>query len=73
MIKLNRKSKNPLFEGTISLNYDDTEGNHHQQKYPFKYEFHPEEQFFSDETLRTALEAYTFVSEIKTLLEASKK
>lgn len=55
LIKLNRKTKNPIFEGVINLEYDDASGKHHSQQYEVKYEFHPEEQFFSDETLRAAL------------------
>lgn len=62
LIKLNRRNKNPFFKGKVTVTYDDVVGNSHNQSYIINYEFHPEEQFFSDETLRTALEAFTFVS-----------
>jgi hypothetical protein len=48
LVKLNRKSKNPFFKGKITLAYDDTKGEAHSQNYILDYEFHPEEQFFSD-------------------------
>ena len=73
LVKLKRKSKNSFFEGTIRLEYDDSTGKHHCQNYILKYEFHPDEQFLSDETLHSALEAFTFVSEMKSLLEDNKK
>ncbi len=68
-MKLDRLSKAPEFKGIITLTYDDTNGKYHSQTYNLNFAFHPAEQFFSNETLRTALEAYTFVSELKKLLE----
>jgi hypothetical protein len=41
LVKLQRKTKNPTFEGTVHLDYDDSEGKHHSQDYLVKYEFHP--------------------------------
>lgn len=73
LLKLQRKSKVPFFKGKICLSYDDTNGKRHNQDYLIDYEFHPQEQFFSDQTLRVALEGFTFVSEMKMLLEDNQK
>lgn len=48
LIKLSRRSKNPFFNGKIILDYEDVHGKAYSQSYLVNYEFHPEEQFFSD-------------------------
>ena len=72
MIKIKRKSKRSSFKGNISLNYKDCTGQPFSQSYDLSYEFHPEEQFMSDEQLREALCGFAFVSELKTILEDSQ-
>ena len=73
LLKLKRKSKLPYFRGTVNFEYDDSHGQHYKQEYKIDYEFHPEEQFFSEENLLTALQAYTFVSEMRELLELNDR
>ena len=73
LVKLTRKVKSSSFKGKINLSYKDTRGNSLNQIYDIDYEFHPEEQFISDELLREALCAFCFVSELKTILKESSQ
>jgi hypothetical protein len=52
LLKLQRKSKDPFFGAKINLAYNDPDGHHFDQIYNISYEFHPDEQFFSNASLR---------------------
>jgi hypothetical protein len=69
LLKIKRQSKGSSFKAQIHLSYDDPEGESHKQTYPVNFEFHPEEQFFSGEELREAIEGYVFTSEMKKILK----
>jgi len=47
LIKLKRNNKGSSFSANVNLQYDDPDGKTCSQTYPIKFEFHPEEQFFS--------------------------
>lgn len=72
LIKLKRKSESGCFKGEIGLRYRTPKGEWFEQIYPLAYDFHPTEQFFSEECLRHAIEGYAFTSEIRSLINASK-
>jgi hypothetical protein len=52
----------------VSLRYSDPFGKKCEQKYELTYEFPLHEQFFSEESLKEALEAFAFTSEMKNIL-----
>lgn len=69
LLKLQRYSQDPFFNGEIVMRYSDPNGKKYEQNYELKYEFPPFEQYFSEESLKEALEAYAFTSEIKNILK----
>ena len=71
LVKLKRNTKGPSFSGKVALKYEDPDGKVHNQTYSIKFEFHPEEQFFSGDELREAIEGFTFASEVKKILKGS--
>ena len=73
LIKIKRKSKKePFFKGEINVNYTTTKGVAIEEKYPVFFEFHPEEQFCTAESLRAAIEGYSFTAELRPLLIEAK-
>jgi hypothetical protein len=72
LVKLKRKSEAGSFKGEIGLKYRTPRGEWHEQSYPIAYEFHPTEQFFSEECLRHAIEGYAFTSEMRAVIKGSK-
>ena len=62
LLKLKRPVKSGQFTAVVTLSYDDPKGQRHSQEYPITYEFHKEEQFFSEPALREAIEGFIFVS-----------
>jgi hypothetical protein len=72
LIKLKRKGEASFFKGEVQLKYRTPKGQVFEQNYPVFYEFHPTEQFFSEESLRHAIEGYVFTSEMRALITASK-
>ena len=73
LIKLKRNNKGSSFNAKLHLQYDDPDGKTYNQVYPIKFEFHPEEQFFSGDELREAIEGFVFTSELKKILKESSK
>lgn len=73
LVKIKKTSKGSAFKGQIELTYDDPDGENFRQNYPLSFEFHPEEQFFSGDELREAIEGFVFTSELKTILQESSK
>ena len=73
LVKLKKTNKGSSFKGQVHLTYDDPDREHFNQTYPINFEFHPEEQFFSGEELREAIEGFVFTSELKTILKESAK
>jgi hypothetical protein len=53
----------------LRLKYEDIDGEKYQQEYVMHFGFHPEEQFFSGEELREAIEGFTFTSELRNILK----
>jgi hypothetical protein len=73
LIKLNRKEPQPFFKGEVVLSYRDLRGKLTEERFPLSFEFHPEEQFFSAECLREAIDGYAFTSELRALLAEDKQ
>lgn len=55
------------------MEYRDVYGELFQQIYELDFSFPPNEQFYSDDSLREAIEGFTFASEMKSLLKEAKK
>lgn len=55
LVKLKRKSEANHFKGEVRLRYRTLKGDSVEQSYPISFEFHPTEQFFSEECLRSAI------------------
>lgn len=65
MVKIKKSAKSSNFKGRALLKYEDPEGKIFNQAYPLNFEFHPEEQFFSGEELREAIEGFAFTAELR--------
>lgn len=72
IVKIVPSKVQPAFLAQIKLSYRTNQGESRQQFYTVKYEL-PGEQFYSEEALREALDAYFFVSEMKFVLERAAK
>lgn len=72
LLKLKPTAKTGKFDAVVTLSYDDLQGQRHFQEYPISYEFHKDEQFFSEPALREAIEGFIFVSEVRALLRDSR-
>ena len=69
LVKIKKTEKGASFKGKVHLKYDDPDGKTFEQDYPLNFEFHPEEQFFSGDQLREAIEGFAFTSELKGILK----
>lgn len=55
LLKLKRKTNQPFFKGAVKLEYRDVYGELFQQIYELDFSFPPNEQFYSDDSLREAI------------------
>ena len=72
LVKLLPREERPSFMAVVSMTYVDVTGEKGKEEYKVAYELPEKEQFFTEESLYQAMQAYHFVNELKHIIDSSK-